>query len=167
MKPYVIKNGVILGLTFIIFKYIGFMAGLNTPTYYVLYMGTVVALPIILVYGIKRYREEVNAGLISFKEAFGLGLLIIILGQGIGTLGDFIYMQFIDPEFVEKAIALQIEGMEDWGMTEEQIAEALPRIEKFSKPYISAPINFFQKVVGNSLLLLIIAAVLKRNPSFE
>ena len=140
---------------------------MNSTTYYVLYMGTVVALPIILIYGIKRYREDENDGLISFKEAFGLGLLIILLGQGIGTVGDFIYMQFIDPEFVEKAIAIQIEGMEEWGMTEEQIAESLPRIEKFSKPYISAPINFFQKVLGNSILLLILAAVLKRNPSFE
>lgn len=51
--------------------------------------------------GIKHYRDNVNSGVISFGKALIIGVLIsVLVAIGIG-IADFIYTQFINPEWFE------------------------------------------------------------------
>ena len=65
------------------------------------YIAMIVSLSFIFV-GIKHYRDQVNEGSISFRRAMLIGLLISALtGLGI-ALADFLYLSFINPDFMEE-----------------------------------------------------------------
>ena len=50
-------------------------------------------------FGIKHYRDNVNNGIISLGQAIAIGTLIsLMVGVGIG-IADFIYTEFINPDF--------------------------------------------------------------------
>ncbi|WP_299548546.1 DUF4199 domain-containing protein [Seonamhaeicola sp.] len=52
-------------------------------------------------FGIKHYRDKVNNGAVSFGKALLIGVLIsVLVAIGI-ALADFIYTQFINPEWFE------------------------------------------------------------------
>ena len=52
-------------------------------------------------FGIKHYRDKVNNGIVSFGKALLIGVLIsLLVGLGI-AVADFIYTQFINPDWFE------------------------------------------------------------------
>ena len=65
-------------------------------------------------FGIKHYRDSLNQGVISFGKALLIGILIsICVGIGIG-MADFIYTEFLNPNFyTEYAEKLSAEGKAD------------------------------------------------------
>ncbi len=53
-------------------------------------------------FGLKYYRDKVNNGLLSLRKAITIGILIsLLVGVGI-AIADFVYTEFIDPEFFER-----------------------------------------------------------------
>ena len=64
-------------------------------------------------FGIKSYRDKENQGSISFKKAFGIGILIsVFAGVGIGLI-DALFTAVIYPDFaVEYAASLKEQGYE-------------------------------------------------------
>ncbi|WP_299155782.1 DUF4199 domain-containing protein [uncultured Tenacibaculum sp.] len=65
-------------------------------------------------FGIKHYRDNINEGIISLGKAIIIGTLIsLMVGVGIG-IADFIYTEFIDPDFFKNYEQMLIEkGRED------------------------------------------------------
>ena len=104
MKDTVLKYGVygfILAL-FIFLSALYFGQDLDFSTQEVIgYLAMVASLSFVF-FGIRHYRDEENGGHISFRRAVLVGLLISALtGLGI-ALADFLYLSFINPDFMEE-----------------------------------------------------------------
>jgi len=76
------------------------------------YVSIVISL-LFVFYGIKHFRDKVNDGVVSFKQALILGMLISIFA-GIGVaLVDVIYTSVINPDFYEEyKTAMREQGYE-------------------------------------------------------
>ncbi len=60
-------------------------------------------------FGIKHYRDKVNNGTVSLGKAISIGVLIsVLVGIGIG-IADYIYTQYINPDFFEDYTQMLIE----------------------------------------------------------
>ena len=108
MKDTVLKYGVygfILAL-FIFLSALYFGQDLDFSTQEVIgYLAMVASLSLVF-FGIRHYRDEENGGHISFRRAVLVGLLISALtGLGI-ALADFLYLSFINPDFMEEYTAV-------------------------------------------------------------
>ncbi|WP_299118587.1 DUF4199 domain-containing protein [uncultured Tenacibaculum sp.] len=102
MKSTILKYGVYGFLTGLIIFTLHLVLGIKNLDYstneILGYVSIFISLSFIY-FGIKHYRENVNNGIISLGKAIAIGTLIsLMVGIGIG-IADFIYTQFINPDF--------------------------------------------------------------------
>ncbi|GAB3839439.1 DUF4199 domain-containing protein [Hymenobacter jeollabukensis] len=162
-----LRFGVITGIVTIIYSFILMMTGMEQNSA----MGIITF--IILIGGIvlaHRYFKEHNAGFMSYGQGLGIAT---IEGAVIGLLSGifrYIYITFIDPQYVENAMnALRAKFEADGKMSDEQIDQAVQMTQKFSG---TGPVGILFAVLGTAffafLLSLIVSAITKRNrPEFE
>jgi len=116
-----------------------------------------------LVYGIKKYRDDICDGFISYKSALGYGVLVVLFSGIIVNTGNYIYWSY-DSSFIEYKLEQETDKMYNKGMTDEQIEQSLPYVEMFMKPGIMSIMAIFFNVLFGFILSLIIAAFLKKDP---
>jgi len=97
MQKPIIKYGIYA----LVFAFVAFFAGLYFDLTTNVYVGyaTIIASLMFVYFGIKHFRDRENNGVVSFKQALIIGLLIsVITAIGI-ALADFVYTSVIDPDF--------------------------------------------------------------------
>ncbi|MCF2874525.1 MULTISPECIES: DUF4199 domain-containing protein [unclassified Tenacibaculum] len=102
MKSTILKYGVYGFLTGLIIFTLHLVLGIKNLDYstneILGYVSIFISLSFIY-FGIKHYRDNVNNGIISLGKAIAIGTLIsLMVGVGIG-IADFIYTEFINPDF--------------------------------------------------------------------
>lgn len=102
MKSTILKYGVYGFLTGLIIFTLHLVLGIENLDYgtneILGYVSIFISLSFIYI-GIKHYRDNVNNGIISLGKAIVIGTLIsLMVGIGIG-IADFIYTEFINPDF--------------------------------------------------------------------
>ncbi|KAB1160749.1 DUF4199 domain-containing protein [Tenacibaculum aiptasiae] len=102
MKSTILKYGVYGFLTGLIVFTLHLVLGIENLDYgtneILGYISIFISLSFIY-FGIKHYRDNVNNGIISLGKAITIGTLIsLMVGIGIG-IADFIYTEFINPDF--------------------------------------------------------------------
>ncbi len=104
MKQAVLKYGSYGAITgFLIFViHLALGKNLDFGTLQVLgYVSIFISLSFIY-FGIRHYRDKVNNGKVSLGKAVLIGVLIsLLVGIGIG-IADYIYTQYINPDFFEE-----------------------------------------------------------------
>jgi hypothetical protein len=118
-----------------------------------------------IVFAVKEYKETVGQGFMSFSEVFRYGLVISVIG-GIGISAYLlVYTQYIDPEFNDYILNQQIEGMQESGMSDEKIDQAIEMAERFRTPFYTFTFGVLGSLFVGAIISLIMAAVLKKpNP---
>ncbi|MCB0651686.1 MAG: DUF4199 domain-containing protein [Saprospiraceae bacterium] len=128
----VLRYGVIGAMITIIFGLIGNLTGLSSPcngiamtaifglVSIVIYIG-------VLVYGIRKHRDDELGGYISFGRAFLVGFLIAIIMTIIGQIFNYVYFNYIDSELLSNSMDCIREMYEKMGMDEATIEEAMSK----------------------------------------
>ena len=80
----------------------------------------------IIVYGLKAFKLE-NEGFLSVSESLKTGLAISLIAAIIGTIYNYVFMTFIEPDFVSQSIEIAREQMlsQNPDMTQEQMDMAM------------------------------------------
>ena len=114
MKQIVLKNGlwsslVVMGPGIAMLV----IAGVPQPGDYALgevvgYASIVLAM-VFVVLGIRQYRDQVNEGVLSFPDALKVGSLITFVPSLLFGIYNLIYVEIIDPEFMEKYYQYQLD----------------------------------------------------------
>jgi len=124
-----VKWGLITGMVYVFFSLISNMLGLAQPdgskliglavntvlmliTFYTIYLG------------VKEIKEEEKGGYITVGEGFKAGMGIALIASLISFLFTVVYLNFIDPNFVESIKEATEAQWEQGGMSEEQIEKA-------------------------------------------
>ena len=108
MKKTVTKFGLYgLLVAFVLFLIgVSFGTGLDFTTQEIIGYLTIIASLSFVFMGIRHYRDKVNGGVIGFRKAVLIGLLIsAFTAIGIG-IADFIYTTTINPDFFEEYSAM-------------------------------------------------------------
>ncbi len=85
----------------------------------------------VITYGLKAFKSD-NEGFLSLAEALKTGLAISLIAGLIGSVFTYIFIEFIEPDFVVNMLEATREKMVDQNpdMTEEQMEMALGVTEK-------------------------------------
>ena len=158
--------GGILGLVSIIISVIAYVLDMSADSS-IKWVNSIVQI-IILVLGIKNYRDQHLGGYISYGKALGTGTLIAFIGSIIAAIYTVIFVTLIDPEFVSNLLMKIQEQMAEKGMTDEQMEMAIKYQTKFMTPGWMAFWVILMSSIFGFLFSLVIAAFLKKNnESFE
>jgi len=145
-------SGAILGAYLLVKFYISTLGGKNVFVSFVVVLLTLLV-PFIVYKFQKRFRDEQLNGFITYLNSFTYGVLLFFFASLILGLGQFVYYQFINPDYLTNAFKSAIDMMQRFGMPESIIDEAI------GKPIPSPISTALQSILINSFIGMLISAI--------
>lgn len=163
-KQIVLKWGLILGLVSVVNSIITFTMGITNSTMSIL--GGVISI-VIIVLAHKEYKNE-GDGFMSYGKGLGIGTLLSLVSGVISSVTSYLYLKLIDASYLDIIRDEQIAQMQESGMPDDQIDQALEFSSFFSTPEFMLVAGLFGAVLFGFILSLIVTAFTKNNdPSLE
>jgi hypothetical protein len=129
------------------------------------YAGMVLAF-LLVFFGIRSYRENVNGGTITFGRAFSVGILIMLIASVCYVIAwEIVYFNFMH-DFVDKYAAHMVEQVKNSGAGEAAIHAKLQEMKRFKElyenPFFNAAVTFLEPLPVGLVMTLISAAILRK-----
>ncbi|MEG1617809.1 MAG: DUF4199 domain-containing protein [Bacteroidales bacterium] len=165
---FAMQFGLYLGL-YMILKFATFVLSANSPFFSYISLALLTGAPFLLFWMLRTFRDQQNEGVLSFANAWNLSILLIFFASLIEAITQYVYFQFINPEFISTQIAQATQVLETLNETQ-QSGQVHELVESFKKADIPSPIQMavqgiFNNIFVGSIAALIVAAAVKRNPN--
>ena len=104
-KSFMVNNGIILGVASILFALVLYATGNHlSPHWSVSIINAIIFIGIII-YGIKQFKEA-NDNFLSWGQGVKIGVGVAIVGSLIVVIYNYLFMNFIEPDFMNKVLEL-------------------------------------------------------------
>jgi len=155
--------GIILGIVSILISVIIYALGMAYDQDWKTGMIGFIAMAIIIFLGIKKYKE-LNEGYITLGQAIKTGVGIALIGGIISVIYSYLFMNFIEPDFVINTMAGAEEKMleRNPNLTDEQIEQALSISKKMMSPGIMSAIGIVWSLFVGLIISLVSGLILKK-----
>lgn len=160
-----VRYGLLTGLVSIIFSFILFVT--HTDQSPVRWLGLA-----ILVGGMvlaHNAYKQANGGFMNYSEGLGIGAFMSLVSGTLSTAFSYIYMTFVDPDYMARVMELTRTKMEEkGGMTDEQIDQAVHMMQKFSSGGWMVLFGVLGSLLFGFIIALVVSAITKNSkPEFE
>ena len=171
-KPNVWKNalnwGLIVGIVLIIYSILMYFLDFSLEKWvswvsYILLIGGIV-------YSTIQYRDTVLGGSITYAQALGFGVIISLYAAVLSGIYSYVFLTFIDPDFIEKIAEMTQQQMLDQGLSEDQVEQAMEMQKGFMKPWVMVLISIPALTFMGFVFSLITSIFLKKegvNDTFD
>lgn len=116
-------------------------------------VGRWATLPIYLVviYLAQKYYLDNGDGFMSYGQGMGVTWWIALVSSVIYSIFFYVYIKFIDGSFIQLIMDKQREDMQNRGMSDEQIDQAM----SFSAPFMSPEMMLVFGLIGGIIIIMI------------
>ena len=118
-----------------------------------------------LSYALISYRKEYRENIISYGQAFAFGTLVALILSLILVIFNFIYTQWINPDIVQMSRDYTEQKLLERGLSEDMIEMQLQFMDRFKSPVFTIISGFIVNMVVFSIINLIVAGFVKREPT--
>ncbi|HEY3703463.1 MAG TPA: DUF4199 domain-containing protein [Terracidiphilus sp.] len=135
-----------------------------------MYVGyTIMVLSFLLVYfGVRSYRNDERAGYITFGQAFGVGMCIMLITCACYVISWLIMYYAFMPDFFDKYAVYVVEKARAAGASpavlQAKAAQMQHAKEMYANPLFNAAMTFLEPLPVGLLMTLLSAAILRRKP---
>ena len=128
-----------------------------------------VALSVVVMVLAHKYYKNNNDGRMTFRQGFLIGFIMLVISGLFSAIFNFIYVHYIDPEFVDRLRDQMVEFMESNNVPDSEIAKGTARFEKMRGTLPETLISGLTSgaVTGVVLGLIVSAFTRYRTPEFE
>ena len=173
MKKIVLVFGLISGALMALFMFatLPFIDKIGMDRMlFVGYTGMVLAFMLVF-FGIRSYRENVNGGTVTFGRAFMVGILITLISSACYVIAwQILYHNFM-PDFFEKYSAHVLEKARASGATPEAIQAQAKQLETdialYKQPFFHVLFVFLEPFPVGLIITLISALILRKKHRTE
>ena len=121
---------------------------------------------LLIFFGVRSFRDNVAGGSVSFGRALAVGVQIAVVASVCYVLAwEVIYFR-IEPDFMKKYEAYELEKARAGGASEQEIAKKKTEMDQFAamyrNPVINAGITFVEPLPVALVIALVSAGVLSR-----
>lgn len=168
MRKIILTFGLIAGgiLSVMMLLTMPFMEQIGFDRGEIIGYSTMVLAFLMIFFGIKSYRDNVNGGVVSFGRACKVGLLIMVVASACYVATWQVVYYKLVPDFGKTYAAHTAEKMKASGATEAEISAQVAQTETFMEmyknPLINISITFLEPLPVGLLLTLISAGILSR-----
>ena len=162
-----LKNGIIVGLIFIVYSMILQFLNLDMELMgYLSYLNYVILI-VFVVLAHKAFKEG-GDGFMTIGQGLGIGMLIALVGGVISSIFSYIYLKFIDDSMIQKTLDYQIEELEKRGLDDAAIEQAMAMTSKIMTPEVMPIIGVLFLLFFGFIISLIVSLFTKKaNPTLE
>jgi len=155
--------GLYLALVLTLFSVILYVSGLilNTKVGYVSIVLTIAGIVIAQI----NYRNRELNGVISYGQAVGFGVAIMLFAGIVTALYTIVLYTFIDPSLIDQMKAVQEEALLGKGMSEDQIEAAMSMTSKMMTPAWMSVMGLFGSVFSGTIVSLLTSIFVKKQPN--
>ncbi len=160
-----IKWGLILGIVSIVLFLAFYFGGLMGDSW----TGWInpIFIAIIMYLAHKEFKDQGN-GFMSYGQGLGLGTLMSAVSGAVSSVFTYIYIKFINADYLVELLDMTREKMEEQGQGEDQIDTAMGMMEKFMSAEITAGMSLLGAIFIGFIIALVVSAITKNNdPSLE
>ena len=127
---------------------------------------TMVVAFLMIFFGVKAYRDNVEGGAISFGRAFKVGLLITLISSSCYVATWEVLYHKVWPDFSDKYAAHVIEKARANGASEAELAATRQKMAEFREmyrnPLINIAMTFLEPLPVGLVMTLVSAGILRR-----
>ncbi|HAQ21157.1 MAG TPA: hypothetical protein DCR40_18270 [Prolixibacteraceae bacterium] len=152
--------GLYLALVLTLFSVILYVSGLILNTT-VGYISIVIMIAGIVIAQIS-YRNKELKGAITYGQALGFGVAIMLFAGIVSALYTLILYTFIDPALIDQMKAMQEEAMMQKGLSEDQIETAMSVASKMMSPAWLSIMGFVGSVFSGTIVSLLTSIFVKK-----
>jgi len=164
-KDVAMKWGVILGVISIVLFLIGAISGTQTESWFS-WLGVIPTVAIIVL-AHKQFKED-GDGYMSYGEGLKVGMLVVLISSILSVIFTYIYIKFVDSNYVEAIREQSIADMQEQGLSDAQIEQGMSWTETFTSPEMIAVFGILGALFFGFIISLIISAFTKNNnPELE
>jgi len=153
--------GAILGFVGIIYNVILYMLDQNLNQN-LGFLGILITV-VVLILGVRSYRDNIMGGVLPFNPAFKFGFVVILVSSVKGIIYAYILWTVIDPDILGKMKDMQMEKMLEKGVPEEALDQTMEFTSKFMTPLMMTIMGLFFMILMGTIIALIVAAIFKKN----
>ena len=155
--------GIILGIVSVLISVIIYALGMHYDQDWKTGTISFLAMAAVIFIGIKKFKE-LNGGILSLGQSLKTGIGIALIGGIISIIYSYIFMNFIEPDFIVNTIAGAEEKMleRNPNLTDEQIEQALSFSKKMMTPGIMISIGLVWSIFLGFVISLISGLILKK-----
>ena len=164
-KQIALTYGLILGFLSIAFAVVMYALGkhleggtLNTVVSLLLNIG-------FIVFSLRAFKTA-NGGMLSLSEALKTGIAVALIGAILSFIYTYIFMSFIEPNFMDQVLELQQTKMleKNPNISDEQLEAMASMSKKFSSPTIILAIGLVWSLFLGFIVSLIAGLIMKKAP---
>ena len=164
----IIRYGLIGGLIMVIYGLLGMITGFSSPAKGFVAIGinalfAIAFYPILMVLAVKKHRDELLGGFITFGQAFKTAFFTAAIAAAVGTLFNLLYVNLINPGIVEQMVNDSMVLYEKMGLDEAMIERSVDQVRKGFTP-VRQLLAFVIGAVLGLIPTLIVASVMKKDP---
>ncbi|KAA9345513.1 DUF4199 domain-containing protein [Adhaeribacter soli] len=161
-----LKYGLITGLVGSVLAMINFITG-NFDNIWLMFVIGLAIYILAIVLAHREYKAN-NAGYMTYGEGLMIGTLTVFIAGVIGGLFSYVYIEFVDPGILNKMVEVQIRMMENFGLPEDKLDEAIQKVERDTTAANQLKSGLINGIFSGLVLSLIVSAFTKkRMPEFE
>jgi hypothetical protein len=122
-------------------------------------------LPIALLYLVlSLYRKEKMGGIMSYTQSLGMGSLIMVVAGIISAVYMYVFIKYIDPNFINVMMQMQENKMLEKGMDEATIEKAMEFTSKMRSVGFMTIMAFVWTAFMGVIFSAIVSIFLKKEP---
>lgn len=169
--PTAVRFGLYGGLVFIVFSLVSNLFDLAIPTSLMGVFGQLLLLlliaGVIAFWTMLHHRQKELGGFMSFKRAFLVGFVSLFIAGLISGVFQWIYINFIDPDFVDRALDGVEEMLANFEMPEAEVEKQLKETEERFTTAGMAKQTLIVGPIIYAFFCAILGAVLKKSSPFK
>lgn len=164
-KNVIINYGIYLGIASVLISVLVYALGMQYDQDWKMGSIGIIAMAVIIFLGIKKYKEF-NNGYLTVGQALKTGVGIALIGGIISVIYSFIFMTFIEPDFMANTMAKAEQQMIEKfpNLTDEQIEMQIEMMQKFSTPAITSAFSLIGSLFFGFVISLISGLIQKNEP---
>ncbi len=160
-KGIIIQYGLFYGAGLILFSLITYAMGKHLDGGYDSILITAAVIITCIVLGIKKFKKE-NNDFLYFGQAIKIGVGIAILGTLLSIVYNQVFINFIEPDFMEQVYLKAEQTLLDAGFSDEQIESNIAMQKKMSNPLISSAMGILFFAFIGFVISAITGAIMQR-----
>lgn len=120
---------------------------------------------VMMVLGMKSYRDKVLKGKINYGQKLLAGLVISLIAVIVSGFLNYLFFELVDPEYMKNQMEEFMYSMEERGIPEEQLEAMRERMDKSAFQQWVSSLTYFPIVA--IVLSLIVAAFVKKETTTD
>jgi hypothetical protein len=161
-----IRFGLLIALVSIIVDFAIRVVGVGVLVYGVVAGTAGLIITVVGVIMAHRAFKEANLGLMTYGQGIIISLIMMLVSGVASALFNYVYVNYVDPDFVNRMKDEMIAFMERNHLPDDQIAKSTAGLEEMRPPLLKGLLNGVRNgLIGGTVLGVIISAFTKRKPA--